>query len=85
MHKNITGFDLVHCLKVSKKYLIAGAVMFIFVIIVTKIIDIQTLISLFIVIAIAAIIYAGMLIILKDEFILNELNRVKRRLMKNNG
>ena len=84
MHKNIAGFDLIHCLKTSKKYLLAGISMFAFVIIVTNIISIQTLIGLCIVIALATIVYAGILLILKDEFVLTELSKLKRRLVKNN-
>lgn len=72
-------FNFKEILKSSKNYLISAITMFAVCLILVQILT-NSLVSLFIEVAVGVIVYGIMLIILKDEFVMDILGRIRNKL-----
>lgn len=74
-------FEIVEILKMSRKYIIAGTLMFIVSIILGKIIQ-SNIISIVVQVATGTAVYFLTLIILKDEFLRTLINKIKEKFLE---
>ena len=77
-------FHLDYILKMSKKYGIVSLIMYVVCFIIGNFV-VNTLISIILQIIVGIIIYGTLIIILKDEFVYEILNKLKKYIIKNRG
>lgn len=79
MRKEIRLLDV---LKMAKKYCIAGIIMFCISIMISILIK-DNLLSIIIQIGISAIVYMGILLLMKDELVLEGIEKIRKKVLKN--
>ena len=79
MRKEIKLLDV---LKMAKKYCIAGIIMFCISIMIGILIK-DNLLSIIIQIGISAIVYIGILLLMKDELVLEGIEKIRKKVLKN--
>lgn len=79
MRKEIKLWDV---LKIAKKYCIAGIIMFGISIIIGILIK-DNLLSIILQIGISAIVYMGLLLLMKDELVLEGIEKIRKKVLKN--
>ncbi|MCI9365787.1 MAG: hypothetical protein HFJ54_04190 [Clostridia bacterium] len=75
-------FNFKEVIKSGKNYLFASIIMFIGCLLIGKFLD-TSLISLFVIVVLGVALYGISLIILKDDFIFEVLNKVKNKIKQN--
>ena len=73
--------NLLDVLKMAKKYCMSGIIMFIVSIIIGTLIQ-DNLISIIVQICISAIVYTGLLILMKDELIFEGIDKIRKKFIK---